>query len=103
MKMKNRKMIDGRLQGQNYNHQQQQQQQQLLKIKVPKGKRKGDRFKVRLEDGRIIEATVPNNTIKEFYLDVNVNMNDRAKRKRRQNWHDNPLAVLPMTFGPLFL
>merc|ERR1719148_544870 len=84
-------------------HQEQHQQQQqvvqppssLLKIKVPKGKRKGDRFKVRLDDGQTIEATVPNNNIKEFYLDVSKTAIENAKRKRKQNWHDNPLAVLP--------
>merc|ERR1712238_325750 len=94
-------------QQQNQNQQQQQQQQQvvqppssLLKIKVPKGKRKGDRFKVRLQDGQTIEATVPNNNIKEFYLDVSKTATENAKRKQKQNWHENPLAVLPMTIGP---
>merc|ERR1719157_297742 len=80
-----------------HQHQQQQQQQQqvvqppssLLKIKVPKGKRKGDRFKVRLDDGQTIEATVPNNNIKEFYLDVSKTAIENAKRKRKQNWHEN--------------
>merc|ERR1719148_471773 len=95
-------------QGQNQQHQHQHQQQQqavqppssLLKIKVPKGKRKGDRFKVRLDDGQTIEATVPNNNLKEFYLDMSGTANENAKRKRKQNWHENPLAVLPMTIGP---
>merc|ERR1712238_153869 len=95
-------------QGQTHHHQQHQQRQQqvvqppssLLKIKVPKGKRQGDRFKVRLDDGQTIEATVPNNNIKEFYLDVSKTAIENAKRKRKQNWHENPLAVLPMTIGP---
>merc|ERR1712194_831087 len=86
-------------------HQEQEQEQQqqvvqppssLLKIKVPKGKRQGDRFKVRLDDGQTIAATVPNNNLKEFYLDVSGTANENAKRKRKQNWHENPLAVLPM-------
>jgi len=90
-------------------HQEQEQEQQqqvvqppssLLKIKVPKGKRQGDRFKVRLDDGQTIEATVPNNNLKEFYLDVSGTATENAKRKRKQNWHENPLAVLPMTIGP---
>jgi len=98
MKENGKMMMDSSMsQGQNYN-QQVQPPSSLLKIKVPKGKRKGDRFKVRMADGQTIEATVPNNNITEFYLDVNAN--DVAKRKRKQNWHDNPLAVLPMTFGP---
>lgn len=70
----------------------------ILKIKVPKGKtRKGDKFKVRLDNGRIIEATVPTNNITEFYLDVG-----QQRKKKQQNWHDNPFAVLPMTVGPFF-
>ena len=86
---------------------QQQQQQQspppppqpqpkVQKIKVPSGKRKGDKFKVRLPDGRTIDATVPANGVKEFYLDTST----KTKQQKQQNWHDNPLAVLPMAVGP---
>ena len=65
----------------------------LVKVKVPPGKSKGDKFRVRIFDGRSITATVPTNDVSEFYLKVD-------EEKKKQNWHDNPLAVLPMTVGP---
>ena len=69
------------------------------KIKVPRGKRKGDKFNVTLPDGRTIVATVPQNNMTEFHIDVGV----EKQKPKKQNWHDNPLAVLPMTVGPFCL
>jgi hypothetical protein len=69
------------------------------KIKVPRGKRKGDKFNVCLPSGRTIVATVPQNNLEEFYIDVGM----EKQKPKKQNWHDNPLAVLPMTVGPFFL
>jgi len=69
----------------------------VQKIKVPEGKRKkGEKFRVRLPDGRTIMATVPFNGCKEFSLDTST----LSKQQRQQNWHDNPLAVAPMFVGP---
>ena len=65
----------------------------LVKVIVPPGKKKGDKFRVRLFDGRTIDAVVPEDEIAEFYMKV---------PKKKQNWHDNPLATLPMAVGPLF-
>jgi hypothetical protein len=69
------------------------------KIKVPIGKRKGEKFNVTLPDGSTIVATVPQNNMTEFYIDVGM----EKQKPKKQNWHDNPLAVLPMTVGPFFL
>ena len=65
----------------------------LIKVIVPQGKRKGDKFRVRIFDGRTIDAVVPQDGISAFYMKV---------PKKKQNWHDNPLATLPMAVGPLF-
>jgi hypothetical protein len=65
----------------------------LVKVKVPKGCRAGDSFRVRIPDGRTVDAVVPQGNVTEFHLKVN---------QKKQNWHDNPLAVAPMTLGPLF-
>ena len=65
----------------------------LVKVIVPPGKKKGDKFRVRIFDGRTIDAVVPEDEIAEFYIKV---------PKKKQNWHDNPLATLPMAVGPLF-
>ena len=65
----------------------------LVKVRVPLGKRKGDKFRVRIFDGRTIDAVVPEDGISDFYMKV---------PKKKQNWHDNPLATLPMAIGPLF-
>ena len=76
---------------------QQPQIPHVQKIKVPEGKRKkGEKFRVRLPDGRTIMATVPFNGCKEFSLDTST----LSKQQRQQNWHDNPLAVAPMFVGP---
>ncbi len=72
--------------------------QRVVTIKVPEGKRrKGEKFRVRLPDGRSIVATVPFHGCKEFSLDTST----QTKHERQQNWHDNPLAVAPMFMGPM--
>eukprot|EP00536_Pseudo-nitzschia_multiseries_P006365 jgi/Psemu1/192962/e_gw1.134.61.1 len=72
--------------------------ERVTTIKVPEGKRrKGEKFRVRLPDGRTVMATVPFNGCREFSLDTST----RTKQERQQNWHDNPLAVAPMVLGPL--
>mmetsp|Transcript_16535 Transcript_16535/g.21641 ORF Transcript_16535/g.21641 Transcript_16535/m.21641 type:complete len:97 (+) Transcript_16535:162-452(+) len=84
--------------------QQQQQQQQrsdseeimlrkkgLVKLKVPKGLKAGDQFQVRIPDGRTISVVVPPNVTDYFHVKV---------PNKKQNWHDNPLAVVPMAVGP---
>jgi hypothetical protein len=66
----------------------------VVLIKVPRGASPGTKFRVRVPDGRTVDATVPPGNVQEFYLRLPT---------RKQNWHDNPLAVAPMVFGPLFL
>jgi hypothetical protein len=65
----------------------------VVLIKVPRGATPGTKFRVRVPDGRTVDATVPPGNVQEFYLRLPT---------RKQNWHDNPLAVSPMFFGPLF-
>ena len=65
----------------------------LVKVIVPLGKRKGDKFRVKIFDGRTVDTVVPEDGISDFYMKV---------PKKKQNWHDNPLATLPMAVGPLF-
>jgi hypothetical protein len=66
----------------------------IVLIKAPRGATPGTKFRVRIPDGRTVDATVPPGNVQEFYLRLPT---------RKQNWHDNPLAVAPMVFGPLFL
>jgi hypothetical protein len=66
----------------------------VVLIKVPRGAAPGTKFRVKVPDGRTIDATVPPGYVQEFYLRL---------PRRKQNWHDNPLAVAPMIFGPMFL
>lgn len=66
----------------------------VVLIKVPRGATPGTKFRVRVPDGRTVDATVPPGNVQEFYLRL---------PPRKQNWHNNPLAVAPMVFGPLFL
>lgn len=74
--------------------------QRIVTIKVPEGKRrKGEKFRVRLPDGRSVMATVPFHGCREFSLDTGT----QSKQERQQNWHDNPLAVAPMVLGPMLL
>jgi hypothetical protein len=66
----------------------------LVLIKVPRGVTPGTKFRVQVPDGRMVDATAPLDNAQEFYLRLPT---------RKQNWHDNPLAVAPMLFGPIFL
>lgn len=66
----------------------------LVLIKVPAGAGPGEKIRVRVPDGRTVEATVPPGNLTEFYLRL---------PNKKQNWHNNPLAVAPMTLGPLLL
>eukprot|EP00588_Corethron_pennatum_P006418 CAMPEP_0194287672 /NCGR_PEP_ID=MMETSP0169-20130528/35265_1 /TAXON_ID=218684 /ORGANISM="Corethron pennatum, Strain L29A3" /LENGTH=164 /DNA_ID=CAMNT_0039034445 /DNA_START=206 /DNA_END=700 /DNA_ORIENTATION=+ len=66
----------------------------IVKIKVPPGHRAGDKFKVRIPDGRNIDVVVPPGNVSEFQIKVPT---------KKQNWHDNPLAVAPMAFAPFFM
>jgi hypothetical protein len=66
----------------------------LVLIKVPIGAAPGTKIRVRVPDGRTIDATVPAGNLSEVYLRL---------PNKKQNWHDNPLAVAPMTLGPMFL
>jgi hypothetical protein len=65
----------------------------LVLIKVPPGVAPGTKIRVKVPDGRTVDATVPVGNVQEFYLRL---------PPRRQNWHDNPLAVAPMVVAPLF-
>jgi len=100
--------------------QQQQQQQEnadgggedddslLVLVRVPPNCAPGTAIRVQIEDGRLIDATVPDEEgVAEFYVRVpncvdtnntsNSNNNsDRNARRQRQHWHDNPLATAPM-------
>ena len=42
----------------------------LVKVIVPQGKNKGDKFRVRIFDGRTLDAVVPEDGIREFYIKV---------------------------------
>ena len=82
--------------------QQQQQQQwyngsydnQVL-VHVPPGVAAGSKIRVKIPDGRIIEATVPQGEVTQFYVKV---------PPKDQNWHDNPAAyAAPMVVAPFLL
>lgn len=63
-------------------------------IKVPPGALPGEKIRVQIKPGQTIEATVPEGNVKEFYVRV---------PRQKQNWHDNVLAVAPMTAGPFLM
>jgi hypothetical protein len=65
----------------------------LVQLVVPKGLQAGDKFKVRIPDGRTITVVVPPNVAGGDYFQVKV-------PNKKQNWHDNPLALAPMAVGP---
>lgn len=66
-------------------------------IRVPKNiTRRGQHFKVRLPDGRTIEAALPYDGCREFSLDTRT----QSRQQKQQNWHDNVLSVAPMSLGP---
>lgn len=63
----------------------------LVLIKVPAGAERGSKIRVQLADGRTVDATVPRDpSVTEFYLRV---------PPKKQNWHDNPLAVVAAPFA----
>jgi hypothetical protein len=68
----------------------------LVKIKVPPNLQAGDKMRVQIPDGRTINAVVPPGKSPSEYFHVKV-------PPKKQNFHDNPVAILPMTLGPLFM
>ena len=67
----------------------------LVKIKVPPNLKTGDRMKVQIADGRVINVVVPPGNMSEFYVKVPT---------KKQNFHDNPIAVVaPMALGPFVM
>lgn len=66
----------------------------LVNVKVPKGLMAGDKFRLVIPDGRTVNAVVPKGNVREFQMKVPV---------AKQNWHDNVLAVTPMTIGPMLM
>lgn len=67
-------------------------------ITIPYGSKPGDKIRVRHEDGRIIETTIP----KELPADV-TNFYVKVPTANHQNWHDNPVvAGAPLLAGPFF-
>jgi hypothetical protein len=81
-------------------HQRQQQQQRNSNdnralVRVPPGVSPGSKIRVKIPDGRVIEATVPPGEATQFYVKV---------PPKKQNWHDNPLAyAAPMAVAPFFM
>jgi hypothetical protein len=70
----------------------------LVLVRVPPGAAPGTAIRVRVNDGRIIEATIPADPgVTEFYVRV------PPQQSQQQNWHDHPLAIAPMALGPFFL
>jgi hypothetical protein len=71
----------------------------LVLVRVPPGTSPGTAIRVRVNDGRIIEATIPEEPgVTEFYVRV-----PPQSQPQQQNWHDHPLAIAPMALGPFFL
>lgn len=67
----------------------------LVKIKVPPNLGAGDKMRVQIPDGRMITVTVPPGNVSEFQVKV---------PPKKQNFHDNPIAVhAPMALGPLMM
>jgi hypothetical protein len=67
----------------------------LVKVRVPPNLKPGDKMRVQIPDGRIIDTVVPPGNLSEFHVKVPA---------KKQNFHDNPVAVhAPMLLGPLFM
>jgi hypothetical protein len=67
----------------------------LVRIKVPPNLGAGDKMRVQISDGRMITVTVPPGNVSEFQVKV---------PPKKQNFHDNPIAVhAPMALGPLLM
>ena len=64
-------------------------------VHVPPGVAPGSKIRVKIPDGRVIEATVPQGEVTQFYVKV---------PPKNQNWHDNPAAyAAPMVIAPFLL
>jgi hypothetical protein len=67
-------------------------------ITVPYGSKPGEKIRVRHEDGRIIETTIPKElppNVSQFYVKI--------PNPNHQNWHDNPVVYgAPLLVGPFF-
>lgn len=66
----------------------------LVLVQVPSGSPVGSKLQVHLNDGRVIEATVPSGNHKEFYVRV---------PPAHQNWHDHPVALAAATVTPFLV
>lgn len=66
----------------------------LVKIRVPPNLKAGDKMRVQIPDGRMMNVTIPPGPPAEFQVKV---------PNKKQNFHDNPIAVAPMTLGPLLM
>jgi hypothetical protein len=67
-------------------------------ITIPYGSKPGEKIRVRHEDGRIIETTIPKElpaNVSQFYVKI--------PNPNHQNWHDNPVVYgAPLLAGPFF-
>jgi hypothetical protein len=89
----------------------------LILVRVPPGSAPGSTIRVRIDDGRLVEAVVPAanegeegrnaEAAAEFFLRVppmegaRASPRGRQQQQGRQNWHDHPLAIAPVALGPL--
>ncbi len=63
----------------------------LVKSTVPSNLEEGDCMRVQIPDGRTINAVIPPGNVSEFHVKVPA---------KKQNFHDNPIAVhAPMALG----
>mmetsp|Transcript_7195 Transcript_7195/g.13752 ORF Transcript_7195/g.13752 Transcript_7195/m.13752 type:complete len:250 (-) Transcript_7195:136-885(-) len=76
-------------------HQSTNDDSNLILVQVPYGVSPGSTMRVKVPDGRTVEAVVPADpTVKEFYLRV---------PPKPQNWHNSPLAVAAAAATPYFV
>lgn len=67
----------------------------LVKVRVPPNLKPGDKMRVQIPDGRMIDTVVPPGNLSEYHVKVPA---------KKQNFHDNPIAVhAPMLLGPLLM
>lgn len=81
---------------------------ELVLVQVPPGALPGTTLRVQLDDGRLLEATIPEGGGTEFFVRVPTTSNSDNSHPRSatpqqgqpqsqsQNWHDHPLALCPM-------
>lgn len=80
----------------------------LVLVRVPPGSLPGSAIRIRIDDGRLIEAVVPDGNVNEFFLRVppvegatnRQQQSNSSSQSQRQNWHNHPLAIAPMAIGP---